>query len=74
MRRSSTRRTRQTKDQALATRRAPERTAASTRSTTLRLSCLRGAWGYHSVLHADRPMGDSTLLAFLLELQKVLDE
>lgn len=36
--------------------------------------CLRGVWGYHSVLHADRPMGDSTLLGFLLELQQVLDE
>jgi hypothetical protein len=36
--------------------------------------CLRGVWGYHSVLHADRPMGDSTLLTFLLELQRVLDE
>lgn len=35
--------------------------------------CLRGAWGYHSVLHTDRPMGDSTLLTFLLELQTVLD-
>jgi hypothetical protein len=36
--------------------------------------CLRGVWGYHSVLHTDRPMGDSTLLGFLLELQGVLDE
>jgi hypothetical protein len=36
--------------------------------------CLRGAWGYHSVLHADQPMGDSTLLTLLLELQVVLDE
>lgn len=36
--------------------------------------CLRGVWGYHSVLHTDKPMGDTTLLAFLLELQKVLDE
>lgn len=36
--------------------------------------CLRGVWGYHSVLHADRPMGDSTLLDFLLALQWVLDE
>ena len=36
--------------------------------------CLRGVWGYHSVLHADRPMGDSTLLDLLLELQKVLNE
>lgn len=36
--------------------------------------CLRGAWGYHSVLHAGQPMGDSTLLGLLLELQTVLDE
>jgi hypothetical protein len=36
--------------------------------------CLRGTWGYHSVLHADRPMGDSTLLNLLLELQNVFDE
>ena len=36
--------------------------------------CLRGTWGYHSVLHADRPMGDSTLLTLLLELQRVFDE
>jgi hypothetical protein len=36
--------------------------------------CLRGAWGYHSVLHADQPMEGTTLLGFLLELQAVLDE
>jgi hypothetical protein len=36
--------------------------------------CLRGVWGYHSVLHSDTPMGDTTLLGFLLELQAVLDE
>jgi len=36
--------------------------------------CLRGVWGYHSVLHTERPMGDTTLLGFLIELQKVLDE
>lgn len=36
--------------------------------------CLRGVWGYHSVLHTDQPMGSSTLLALLLELQVVLDE
>ena len=36
--------------------------------------CLRGVWGYHSVLHPDRAMGDSTLLGLLLELQVVLDE
>jgi hypothetical protein len=36
--------------------------------------CMRGVWGFHSVLHADRPMGEGTLLGFLLELQAVLDE
>jgi hypothetical protein len=36
--------------------------------------CLRGTWGYHSVLHVDRPMGDSTLINLLLELQVVLDK
>jgi len=36
--------------------------------------CLRGVWGYHSVLHPDRPMGDTTLLDLLLELQAVLNE
>jgi hypothetical protein len=35
--------------------------------------CIRGTWGYHSVLHRDRPMGDSTLLRLLLELQTMLD-
>ena len=35
--------------------------------------CIRGMWGYHSVLHRDRPMGDSTLLHLLLELQTMLD-
>jgi hypothetical protein len=36
--------------------------------------CLKGVWGYHSVLHpAERPDG-TTLLGFLLELQGVLDE
>jgi hypothetical protein len=36
--------------------------------------CLRGAWGYHSVLHpAERPTG-TTLNGLLLELQKVVDE
>ena len=35
--------------------------------------CIRGTWGYHSVLHRDHPMGDSTLLRLLLELQKMLD-
>lgn len=36
--------------------------------------CLRGAWGYHSVLHVDQPMGGTSLLELLLELQAVLDE
>ena len=36
--------------------------------------CLKGCWGYHSVLHAaERPDG-TTLLGFLVELQGVLDE
>ena len=36
--------------------------------------CLRGVYGYHSVLHAnERPTG-ATLLGFLLELQAVIDE
>lgn len=36
--------------------------------------CLKGVWGYHSVLHsAERPDG-TTLIRFLLELQGVLDE
>lgn len=35
--------------------------------------CIRGTWCYHSVLHRDRPMGDSTLLRLLLELQTMLD-
>ena len=36
--------------------------------------CLRGVWGYHSVLHStERPDG-TTLLGFLLELQEVIDE
>jgi hypothetical protein len=36
--------------------------------------CLKGVWGYHSVLHpAERPDG-TTLLAFLIELQRVMDE
>lgn len=39
-----------------------------------RCICLRGTWGYHSVLHTDRPMGENTLLGLLLELQAVLDE
>lgn len=36
--------------------------------------CLRGVFGYHSVLHAnERPTG-TTALGFLLELQAVMDE
>jgi hypothetical protein len=35
--------------------------------------CLRGVWGYHSVLHTDQSMEGATLLLFLVELQKVLD-
>lgn len=35
--------------------------------------CLRGVWGYHSVLHADRPMDGTSLLLFLVELQRVMD-
>jgi hypothetical protein len=37
--------------------------------------CLRGVWGFHSVLHPERPMEkeDPGLLHFLTELQKVLD-
>ena len=36
--------------------------------------CLRGVYGYHSVLHpTERPNG-TTLLGFLLELQAVIDE
>jgi hypothetical protein len=36
--------------------------------------CLKGVWGYHSVLHpSERPDG-TTLLGFLLELQGVFAE
>jgi hypothetical protein len=36
--------------------------------------CLRGVYGYHSVLHTnERPTG-TTLLGFLLELHAVIDE
>jgi hypothetical protein len=35
--------------------------------------CLRGVWGYHSVLHPGEPMDGATLLLFLVELQEVLD-
>jgi hypothetical protein len=36
--------------------------------------CLRGVYGYHSVLHANERPGGTTLLGFLLELQAVIDE
>lgn len=36
--------------------------------------CLRGTHGFHSVLHTDRPMGETSLLELLLELQRVMDE
>lgn len=36
--------------------------------------CLRGCWGYHSVLHAAERPDRTTLLGFLLELQRVFDE
>jgi hypothetical protein len=36
--------------------------------------CLRGVWGFHSVLHPEQPMDESaTLQRFLVELQKVMD-
>lgn len=37
--------------------------------------CLRGVWGFHSVLHPERPMEkeDPGLLSFLVELQWVMD-
>lgn len=35
--------------------------------------CLRGVWGYHSVLHADQSAEGHPLLRFLVELQEVLD-
>jgi hypothetical protein len=37
--------------------------------------CLRGVFGFHSVLHTERPMeaDDASLLRFLVELQKVMD-
>jgi hypothetical protein len=35
--------------------------------------CLRGVWGFHSVLHADQSMDGASLLRFLVELQKVMD-
>jgi hypothetical protein len=36
--------------------------------------CLRGAWGYHSVLHSNESAEGSSLLGLLLELQEVIDE
>ena len=36
--------------------------------------CLRGVWGYHSVLHPNEGMEGASLLGFLLELQKVMNE
>ena len=36
--------------------------------------CLRGAWGYHSLLHANENAEGTSLLTFLLELQEVIDE
>lgn len=36
--------------------------------------CLKGVWGYHSVLHSGERMDGATLLGFLVELQRVLDE
>jgi len=36
--------------------------------------CLRGVWGYHSLLHVDQPMDETTTLQrFLVELQEVMD-
>ncbi len=35
--------------------------------------CLRGVWGFHSVLHTDRAMDGASLLRLLMELQGVLD-
>jgi hypothetical protein len=35
--------------------------------------CLRGTWGFHSVLHTDQPMNGSPLLQLLLELQSILN-
>ena len=44
-------------------------------NTPLPVICLRGVFGYHSVLHPDRPMehGPGSLLLFLVELQQVMD-
>jgi hypothetical protein len=36
--------------------------------------CLRGVWGYHSLLHANESAEGTSLLGFLLELQQVVDE
>jgi hypothetical protein len=36
--------------------------------------CLRGVWGYHSMLHANEPAAGTKLMTFLLELQRLMDE
>jgi hypothetical protein len=36
--------------------------------------CLKGVWGYHSVLHAGERMDGATLLDFLIALQRVFNE
>lgn len=36
--------------------------------------CLRGVWGYHSLLHANESAAGTSLLTFLIELQGVIDE
>jgi hypothetical protein len=36
--------------------------------------CLRGVWGFHSLLHTEQPMDETaTLQRFLVELQRVMD-
>ncbi len=36
--------------------------------------CLRGVWGFHSLLHTEQPIDESaTLQRFLVELQSVMD-
>jgi hypothetical protein len=36
--------------------------------------CLRGVYGYHSVLHPNEPGEGTSLMRFLVELQQVFDE
>lgn len=36
--------------------------------------CVRGTWGYHSVLHVNERTDGTTLGGLLLELQKLFDE